>query len=54
MAGVFPVFVTGHHCGAVSAVVAAVETGVFPVFVTGPHCGLFTVDGVGGGASVTG
>ncbi len=36
---VFPVFVTGHHCGAGALRAALAGALVFPVFVTGHHCG---------------
>ncbi len=36
---IFPVFVTGHHCGPVTSGTPEPVTPVFPVFVTGHHCG---------------
>ncbi len=36
---VFPVFVTGHHCGSAPTTIAVTVSHVFPVFVTGHHCG---------------
>src|SRR5680860_465547 len=36
---VFPVFVTGLHCGHTAFVTAVIPAEVFPVFVTGLHCG---------------
>ena len=36
---VFPVFVTGHHCGSPDTHRGGRVRFVFPVFVTGHHCG---------------
>ena len=37
--GVFPVFVTGLHCGELPIAYDQATLLVFPVFVTGLHCG---------------
>ena len=46
----FPVLVTGLHCGMVPAFDRNVPSLLFPVLVTGLHCGWTTWSGVGAGS----
>src|SRR5680860_1057885 len=50
--GVFPVFVTGLHCGETACDRRERNNGVFPVFVTGLHCGELGHRGHHGGEEV--